>query len=82
MLVVQQQFHTFKPVCSVYHNTEHSKSLYKRQIIPLSEDEYKSTYLFADPNEADESRQRLGALKLAQSLQNTENKREIEPTVV
>ena len=43
--------------CSLYHHMLHSQNIYKKQITPLTEPEYKSTYLFADPETAD--RQRL-----------------------
>ena len=53
--------------CSLYHNAEHSHNIYKRTINPLTETEYKSTYLFADPNKADASRQRHTALQMSQT---------------
>lgn len=53
--------------CSLYHNPEHAYNAYKRHITPLTEPEYKSTYLFADPAEADASRQRHTALQMSQT---------------
>lgn len=53
--------------CSLYHNAEHANNVYKRQIVPLSEKEYKSTYLFADPAKAGASRQRHTALQQSQT---------------
>lgn len=68
----------FLSVFSLYHNPEHSKLVYKKSIVPLKEKEYWSSYLFADPNIADQSHQRLGALKLAQSSISREN---VTPTI-
>ncbi|XP_067938136.1 uncharacterized protein FLJ43738-like [Watersipora subatra] len=50
---------------NLYHHPQHDQMTYKRHIHPLNETEYKSTYLFADPNEADASRQRHTTLQMS-----------------
>lgn len=43
---------------SLYHNMLHNQNIYKKQITPLNDGEYKTSYLFADPETADRGRQR------------------------
>jgi hypothetical protein len=60
----------------------HSQNIYKKQITPLADPEYKGSYLFADPETADRQRHRGQAREVIAepSASQTSIQQAVEPT--